>query len=97
MDHSPEAGANAAIAELTGSYVTKAARAEIAARFGEATARTVEEVYDEAMNPPDDWGPAATSMETGLRAMHERLRSRYPWLDDAAHTRLNSMFIQTWK
>ena len=92
-----EAKVNAAIPGLEGSYVTKAERAEIAVRFGESVARLVDEVYDDAMNSPDDWGPAATSMETGLDAMHTRLRASYPWLDDAAHTKLSFMFMMTWK
>ena len=88
---------NAAIAGLSGSYVTAADRTAIAARFGEATVRAVDAVYDEAMNPPDDWGPGETSMATGLDAMHRRLRSKFPGLDDGAHLRLSSMFMMTWK
>ena len=49
------------------------------------------------MRPPESWGEGATSMETGLKAMHARLRERYPRLDDAAHQGLNLMFIMTWK
>lgn len=92
-----QAKANMALAGLSGSYITATDRAAIVSRFGEATARTVAEVYDEAMNPPDDWGSAADSMGVGLDAMHARLRERYPWLDDAARQRLNGMFMMTWK
>lgn len=88
---------NAAITGLRTSYVTRQDRAEIAALFGEATARQVDEVVGEAMRPPEDWGPPARSMETGLGAMHARLRARYPWLDGTASKQLNSMFIMTWK
>jgi hypothetical protein len=94
VDPEDHATLNAVIAELPAT-VSDEVVYEIAGRHGTRVAVSIRRLVDDVIAAPVDWRTA--SVDDGLRAMHDLIRDRYPWLDEAARGRLAHVFTMTWK